>query len=199
MRELFALAKAFPAASLADTEHLLDGPTHEHKVVAASLMDWEKIRHVPVEDDEGRLVGVISHRSLLRLVAQGSGTENPRHLTVDVIMKKNPKNVDCAAVGLDPDKIVEETVLYDGPTRGACPKFPRNVNTHAAIALAEKVYTGEEADRRAYLDFLELGGSKFPLEALREAGVDMRSPEPVEMTVRYFDRLLEQLKGAVDA
>jgi aspartate dehydrogenase len=56
--------------------------------------------------------------------------------SVDVVMKKPPKNVDCAAVGLDPEKITEETVLYDGPTRGICPKFPRNVNTHAAIAYA---------------------------------------------------------------
>ena len=56
--------------------------------------------------------------------------------SVDVVMKKSPKNVDCAAVGLDPTTITKETVLYDGPTRGVCPKFPRNVNTHAAIALA---------------------------------------------------------------
>ena len=56
--------------------------------------------------------------------------------SVDVVMKKAPKNVDCAAVGLDPNDITEETVLYDGPTRGICPLFPRNVNTHAAIAYA---------------------------------------------------------------
>ncbi len=56
--------------------------------------------------------------------------------SVDVIMKKPPHNVDCAAAGLDPDEIKEETTLYDGPTRGICPLFPRNVNTHAAIAYA---------------------------------------------------------------
>jgi aspartate dehydrogenase len=56
--------------------------------------------------------------------------------SVEVVMKKPPKNVDCAAIGLDPEQIKEETVLYDGPTRGICPRFPRNVNTHAAIALA---------------------------------------------------------------
>jgi aspartate dehydrogenase len=56
--------------------------------------------------------------------------------SVDVVMKKSPKNVDCAAAGVDPDSITEETVLYDGPTRGICPMFPRNVNTHAAIAYA---------------------------------------------------------------
>ena len=49
-------------------------------------------------------------------------------------MKKPPKNVDCAAAGVDPDSIAEETILYEGPTRGVCPKFPRNVNTMATIA-----------------------------------------------------------------
>lgn len=56
--------------------------------------------------------------------------------TVHTVMRKPPKNVDCAAAGVDPDSITEETVLYDGPTRGACPLFPRNVNTLAAIAFA---------------------------------------------------------------
>ncbi len=37
----------------------------------ASLMDWRHVRHVPVEDDEGNLIGLISHRTLLRLLAQG--------------------------------------------------------------------------------------------------------------------------------
>ena len=55
---------------------------------------------------------------------------------VRVVMKKPPKNVDCAAAGVDPDTITKETVLYDGPTRGVCPKFPRNTNTLASIAYA---------------------------------------------------------------
>ena len=56
--------------------------------------------------------------------------------SVHCVMKKPPKNVDCAAAGVDADSITEETCLYDGPTRGACPLFPRNVNTLAAIAYA---------------------------------------------------------------
>ena len=68
----------------------------------------------------------------------------------------------------------------------------------AAIALAEKLSGGGDADLQAYLDFLKLGGSKFPLEELRLAGVDMRTPEPVEMTVRYFDRLLDRLAAEAD-
>ena len=55
---------------------------------------------------------------------------------VHVDMMKNPKNVDCDRAGVDADALTEETVLYDGPTRGICPLFPRNVNTHASIAYA---------------------------------------------------------------
>src|SRR3954462_5308338 len=39
--------------------------------LAASVMDWQHVRHVPVENDEGKLVGLLSHRALLRLLAQG--------------------------------------------------------------------------------------------------------------------------------
>jgi aspartate dehydrogenase len=56
---------------------------------------------------------------------------------VSVTMKKNPRNMDMAAFPQFQGKeIIEPTVLYEGSTRGICPIFPRNVNTHAAVALA---------------------------------------------------------------
>jgi len=57
---------------------------------AASIMDWRHIRHVPVEDDEGNLVGLVSHRSLLRLVARGF-PDSPAKMTVSDIMNNNPE------------------------------------------------------------------------------------------------------------
>jgi CBS domain-containing protein len=57
--------------------------------LAASVMNWRHIRHVPVEDDEGRLVGLISHRDLLRLLAQGLLTRNAKAVTVKEIMKRD--------------------------------------------------------------------------------------------------------------
>jgi CBS domain-containing protein/gamma-glutamyl:cysteine ligase YbdK (ATP-grasp superfamily) len=57
--------------------------------LAASLMDWRHIRHVPVEDNEGRLVGLISHRSLLRLVGQGLSSDQSEHVLVQDVMKRN--------------------------------------------------------------------------------------------------------------
>jgi CBS domain-containing protein/gamma-glutamylcysteine synthetase len=57
--------------------------------LAASVMGWRHIRHVPVEDDEGRLVGLISHRDLLRLLAQGLLTRSEKAVTVKEIMKRD--------------------------------------------------------------------------------------------------------------
>lgn len=59
---------------------------------AASLMDWRHVRHVPVEDDEGNLVGLVSHRALLRLVATGRFGKDKR-VTVAEIMKSDPITV----------------------------------------------------------------------------------------------------------
>jgi CBS domain-containing protein/gamma-glutamyl:cysteine ligase YbdK (ATP-grasp superfamily) len=39
--------------------------------MVARVMEWRDVRHVPVEDEEGRLVGIVSHRSLLRMLADG--------------------------------------------------------------------------------------------------------------------------------
>jgi oligoendopeptidase F len=65
----------------------------------------------------------------------------------------------------------------------------------AALALAGKVADGEPGARDRYLDFLGLGGSRFPLDALVAAGVDMRTPEPVEQALAHLGRLVEELKG----
>jgi oligoendopeptidase F len=63
----------------------------------------------------------------------------------------------------------------------------------AAIALSEQVLTSGDASR--YLGFLRSGGTSFPIPTLREAGVDMSSPAPVEATLRLFARRVEELEG----
>jgi len=65
----------------------------------------------------------------------------------------------------------------------------------AAIALAERALEKAPGAVEAYLGFLKSGGSKFPLETLRAAGVDMTSPAPVESTLRLFDRRLSELEA----
>jgi oligoendopeptidase F len=64
----------------------------------------------------------------------------------------------------------------------------------AAVALSERVLAGEPGSTEAYLAFLRSGGSKFPLETLQVAGVDMTTPAPVEATLRLFERRLSELE-----
>jgi oligoendopeptidase F len=65
----------------------------------------------------------------------------------------------------------------------------------AAVALSEKVLRGDAGAIDAYLGFLKSGGSKFPLETLKVAGVDMTTPKPIESTLRLFERRLSELEG----
>ena len=61
--------------------------------LAASLMDWEHLRHVPVEDHEGQLVGLVSHRALLRLVGRGLKSGDDSTVAVRDIMELDPVTV----------------------------------------------------------------------------------------------------------
>jgi oligoendopeptidase F len=65
----------------------------------------------------------------------------------------------------------------------------------AAAALARQVL--ETGDASRYLGFLKSGGSKFPVETLREAGVDMASPEPVQATLDLFARRVKELSALI--
>jgi len=64
----------------------------------------------------------------------------------------------------------------------------------AAVALSERVLSSESGSVDAYLDLLRSGGSKFPLETLKKAGVDMGTPAPIESTLRLFERRLKELE-----
>jgi oligoendopeptidase F len=65
----------------------------------------------------------------------------------------------------------------------------------AAVALSERVLSGESGSVDAYLNFLRSGGSKFPVEALKIAGVDMTTPAPIESALQLFERRLDELES----
>ena len=76
----------------------------------------------------------IPHGAIVGLEALQEGREVWDEVTM--VMKKNPDNLDFSDhPELSADAIDAETVLYEGPARGVCPLFPRNVNSHAALAL----------------------------------------------------------------
>jgi CBS domain-containing protein/gamma-glutamyl:cysteine ligase YbdK (ATP-grasp superfamily) len=76
--------------------------------LAASVMDWQHIRHVPVEDDAGRLVGLVSHRDLLRLMAHGAAAQANEPVAVRQIMTPDPVTVTPATPTLDAIALMRE-------------------------------------------------------------------------------------------
>ena len=92
--------------------------THADEAIelVANLMSWKKIRHVPVEDNEHRLIGIISHTSIVRLVAErtaelGKGpiavrevmstelvTVTPETSTLDAIVLMRQHAIGCLPV-----------------------------------------------------------------------------------------------------
>jgi oligoendopeptidase F len=62
----------------------------------------------------------------------------------------------------------------------------------AAIALADKIANGGRAELAAYRHFLSGGCSKDPLDLLRDAGVDLESPEPVGHALARFGKLVDE-------
>lgn len=64
----------------------------------------------------------------------------------------------------------------------------------AAIALSRGVLNGGSKELNKYLNFLKSGGSKYPLDLLREAGVDMEKPAPVNAAMDRFEELVNELE-----
>lgn len=64
----------------------------------------------------------------------------------------------------------------------------------AAIAIASRLLANEPNALTSYLAFLSGGGSKYPLDLLRDAGVDLATPEPVRAALSEFSRLVGELE-----
>jgi CBS domain-containing protein/gamma-glutamyl:cysteine ligase YbdK (ATP-grasp superfamily) len=76
--------------------------------LAASVMDWRHIRHVPVEDNEGKLIGLVTHRDLLHLLTQGMHAQAAKPLTVREVMKTELQTVSSSTPTLDALEIMQK-------------------------------------------------------------------------------------------
>jgi oligoendopeptidase F len=64
----------------------------------------------------------------------------------------------------------------------------------ASEALAAKVKAGDPAATKRYLSFLSAGGSKDPIDLLKDAGVDMTTDEPLDLTVASMNRVMDEME-----
>ncbi len=111
---------------------------------AASLMDWRHIRHVPVEDDRGLLVGLVSYRALLRLVAIGQvGGEHK--VSVKEIMNMEPITVSPETSTVDAIRMMREQKLACLPvTRDG--RLVGIITEHDLIVVASRLLETHLAD-----------------------------------------------------
>ncbi|TVQ23964.1 MAG: oligoendopeptidase F [Spirochaetaceae bacterium] len=64
----------------------------------------------------------------------------------------------------------------------------------AAISLSKRVLDGGTHERDEYFNFLKSGGSRFPIDALNVAGVDMSTPQPISEAMMVFDERITELE-----
>ena len=67
----------------------------------------------------------------------------------------------------------------------------------SAVALSELILKDSENAKR-YIEFLSMGGSKYPLDELRHAGVDLNTPEPIDIALNKFEKALEEAEKIAD-
>jgi oligoendopeptidase F len=111
-------------------------------------------------------------------------------------------------------KYLELTRLYYGHNEGVCqvddfiqnewsivPHFYYNFYVYqystgiiASMALSDKVIKGEKGSTERYLSFLKSGGSKYPLETLKTAGIDLTTPSPYEQAIKRYDSLVTEME-----
>jgi oligoendopeptidase F len=68
----------------------------------------------------------------------------------------------------------------------------------ASSALSEKVLSGDPGGTQRYLKFISAGKSKYPIELLKDAGVDMTTDEPLELTVKKMNRVMDDMERLLD-
>ena len=68
----------------------------------------------------------------------------------------------------------------------------------ASSALSEKVLSGQPGATERYLKFISSGQSEYPIELLKDAGVDMTTDEPLELTVKKMNRVMDEMEKLLD-
>ncbi len=68
----------------------------------------------------------------------------------------------------------------------------------AAEMLAARVLAGDADTTARYLTFISSGGSKYPIDLLREAGVDMNTEEPLTVTMRTMNRVMDEIEKLLE-
>jgi oligoendopeptidase F len=68
----------------------------------------------------------------------------------------------------------------------------------ASAALSERALAGDKTSTKKYIEFLSSGGSDYPINLLKKAGVDMTTSEPFELTMKKMNRVMDEMEKILD-
>lgn len=115
----------------------------------------------------------------------------------------NAKYLDLIHLYFGDDMVVDEAVKYEW---SRIPHFYMFFYVYvyatgysSACAISEKILHGEKDAVKNYLEFLSMGSSTYPLEELKHAGVDLTTPEPIDIALNKFESVLEDAEKTADA
>ena len=121
--------------------------------------------------------------------------ENGTPLSADVL-RKEYRNLLETYFG--PEMIFEKTSDLEGL------RIPHFYNAYyvykyatgisASLALSNRVLKGGEKEKQDYFTFLRSGGSRYPIESLKVAGVDMTESKPIKDAIDTFANLVNQIE-----
>jgi oligoendopeptidase F len=169
---------------------------HLMKIAAASGRDAKKRRAYLVNREIDSIRGTIIRQTMFAEFEKISHAlvEAGEPLTVEKLKEEYGK---LLADYFGPDFVIDEQLKLE------CLRIPHFYHAFyvykyatglsAAIALSERVVNGGKKELDDYLSFLKGGSSKWPLDLLKDAGVDMTKPEPVDTALSYFERLVDEL------
>jgi CBS domain-containing protein len=92
--------------------------------LAATLMEWENVKYIPVEDNAGRLIGLVTHHDLLHLISRRFASKTVGTVTVEQIMVKKPITVTPETTTLKAIRLMRDNnigclpVIRDGRLAG---------------------------------------------------------------------------------
>ena len=76
--------------------------------LVTNLMEWRKINHVPVENEHGEVVGVISSYDILSYHCRKNDFEENQHATVNDIMQSDPVTITADTTTLEALKLMKQ-------------------------------------------------------------------------------------------
>jgi oligoendopeptidase F len=68
----------------------------------------------------------------------------------------------------------------------------------AASGLAKKIGTGDNKAQQDFITLLKAGGSDYPYELMKNAGIDMATPAPYRALVERMNKIMDEMETILD-